>query len=205
VGRWVQGIHEQEGVIFRLGVKVLGYADGRLILKDRAPVPADFIVVAAGVKPTTRLAEAAGLKVDDGVVVDDRLRASADGVYAAGDVARYPDPISGRLIRVEHWVHAQRQGQHVARGILGEDRPFTDPPFFWTKHYKRSVSYSGHAERFETPQIDGSIADGDATVRYREDGELRAVATIDRNLEGLEAEAVFEARARSQSSPKTPA
>ena len=192
VGRWIQGVHEKEGVVFRLGHKVLGYADGKLAIEGGDPIPADLVMVGTGVKPRVDLAVAAGLKVDDGVVVDDRLRTSADAIYAAGDIARYPDPISGRLIRVEHWVHAERQGQHLARLILGEDRPFTDPPFFWTKHYKRSVSYCGHAGDFDPPQIDGSVEDGDATIDYRENGRLTAVATIDRNLEGLQAEADFE-------------
>jgi len=192
VGRWLQGVHEKEGVVFRLGAKVLGYAGGKLAVEPGHPIEAELVVVGTGVKPRVELAIAAGLKVDDGVVVDDRLRTSAAGVYAAGDIARYPDPIAGQLIRVEHWVHAERQGQHIARLILGEDAPFVDPPFFWTKHYKRSVSYSGHAEDFDPPQVEGSLADGDAAVRYREGGKLTAVATIDRNLEGLQAEEEFE-------------
>jgi len=192
VGRWVQGVHEKEGVVFRLGQKVLGYADGKVAIEGADPIAADLVVVGTGVKPRVDLAVAAGLKVDDGVVVDDRLKTSIDAIYAAGDIARYPDPISGRLIRVEHWVHAERQGQHLARLILGEDRPFNDPPFFWTKHYQRSVSYCGHAENFDPPRVNGSIEDGDATIGYREGGRLTAVATIDRNLEGLRAEADFE-------------
>jgi NADPH-dependent 2,4-dienoyl-CoA reductase/sulfur reductase-like enzyme len=130
--------------------------------------------------------------VDDGVVVDDHLRTSAEGVYAAGDIARYPDPISGKLIRVEHWVHAERQGQYLARLILGEDKPFADPPYFWSLHYEKSVSYSGHAEKFDPPQIDGSVKDENATVAYRKNGKLLAVATVGRDLANLEAEEAFE-------------
>jgi NADPH-dependent 2,4-dienoyl-CoA reductase/sulfur reductase-like enzyme/nitrite reductase/ring-hydroxylating ferredoxin subunit len=193
VGRWLQGVHEAQGVVFRLETKVLCYADGKLAVDHGEPVEADLVVVGTGVKPRVELAAAAGLKVDDGVIVDDRLRTSAEGVYAVGDIARYPDPMSGQLIRVEHWVHAERQGQHVARLILGDDQPFAEAPFFWTKHYERSVSYSGHAGKFDPPEIEGSVAEGDAVVRYREAGRLAAVATIDRNLEGLQAEADFQA------------
>ena len=125
VGRWAQGVHEKKGVVFHLGRKVLGYVDGVLTLDGGISLEADLVVLGTGVKPRTALAEAAGLKVDDGVLVDDRLRAG-EGVYAIGDIARYPDPVSGKAIRVEHWVHAERQGQHVARVILGEDAPFTD-------------------------------------------------------------------------------
>jgi NADPH-dependent 2,4-dienoyl-CoA reductase/sulfur reductase-like enzyme/nitrite reductase/ring-hydroxylating ferredoxin subunit len=192
IGEWIRDVHEARGVVFHLGRKVLGYADGKVAMDEGDPIPADFVVVGTGVRPRVALAEAAGLKVDNGVVVDDRLRTSAEGVYAVGDIARYPDPISGKPIRVEHWVHAQRQGQHVARVILGLDEAFADPPFFWSSHYDKSVSYSGHAEGFDAPEIAGSIAKEDATVRYSKDGKLLAVATVGRDLDNLKAEAAFE-------------
>jgi NADPH-dependent 2,4-dienoyl-CoA reductase/sulfur reductase-like enzyme/nitrite reductase/ring-hydroxylating ferredoxin subunit len=194
VGEWVRGVHEKEGVVFHLGVKVLGYADGLVTLDRGGPVAADLVVVGTGVKPRVALAEAAGLTVDNGVVVDEALRTSAPDVYAAGDIARYPDPISGALIRVEHWVHAERQGQYLARRILGGEGPFRDVPFFWTNQYQAAVMYSGHAEGFDPPQVDGDVARGEATIRYTKDGALLAVATLDRDLASLRAEAAFEAR-----------
>ena len=194
IGAWVRSVHEARGVVFHLGRKVLGYADGQVAMDQGDPIPADFVVVGTGVKPRVALAEAAGLKIDNGVVVDDHLRTSAEGVYAIGDIARYPDPISGKPIRVEHWVHAERQGQYVARLILGRDEPFTDPPYFWSSHYEKSVSYCGHAEGFDRPEIDGSVTDENATVRFGKDGKLLAVATVGRDLDNLKAEAAFEAR-----------
>jgi NADPH-dependent 2,4-dienoyl-CoA reductase/sulfur reductase-like enzyme/nitrite reductase/ring-hydroxylating ferredoxin subunit len=191
VGRWVQGVHEAKGVVFHLGTKARGFASGAIGLEDGGSLPADIVVLGAGVTPRVGLAQDAGLKVDDGVVVDDRLRA-APSIYAVGDIARYPDPISGRPIRVEHWVHAQRQGQHVARVILGEDRPYADPPFFWSAHYDQAFHYDGHAERFDPPKADGTVEDYDATVRYEADGRLLAVVTLNRDLASLEAEAGFE-------------
>ena len=195
VGRWVQGVHEKEGVVFHLGAQAQRFAGGALSLDKGEPIGCDFVVLGVGVKPRVELAEAAGLKVDNGVVVDDRLRA-ADGIYAVGDIARYPDPISGRLIRVEHWVHAQRQGQHVARLILGEDAPFADVPFFWSAHYDKAFHYDGHAEGFDTPKVDGSVEAYDATVRYEKNGKLAALVTLDRDMASLEAEAEFESTAR---------
>ena len=191
VGRWAQGVHEKKGVVFHLGRKVQGYADGILALDGGITLEADLVVLGTGVKPRTALAEAAGLEVDDGVVVDDRLRAG-ETIYASGDIARYPDPISGRRIRVEHWVHAERQGQHVARAILGEDAPFRDVPFFWSAQYEQAFHYDGHAEDFDPPRVDGSVADYDATVRYEKDGKLLAVVTLDRDMASLEAEMAFE-------------
>ena len=192
IGEWVKSVHEAKGVVFHLGRKVLGYVDGAITLDEGDPITADLVVVGTGVKPRTALAEAAGLEVDDGVVVDDHLRTSAKDVYAAGDIARYPDPISGKPIRVEHWVHAERQGQYLARLILGEDKPFADPPYFWSLHYDKSVSYSGHAEKFDPPELDGSVKDEDATVEFKKDGKLLAVATVGRDLANLEAEERFE-------------
>jgi NADPH-dependent 2,4-dienoyl-CoA reductase/sulfur reductase-like enzyme len=192
IGAWVRGVHEDKGVVFHLGRKVLGYEDRHVSLDEGDSVPADFVLLGTGVKPRTALAEAAGLTVENGVVVDDHLKTSADGVYAAGDIARYPDPISGRLIRVEHWVHAERQGQYLARLILGDERPFTDIPFFWSNHYDQSIKYAGHAEGFDKPRISGSIDAADATVRYEKDGKLLAVATVGRDLESLKAELAFE-------------
>jgi len=196
IGVWAKTLHEKNGVTLHLGRKVLGYQDGAVNLDKGDPIPADLVLLGTGVKPRTALAEAAGLLVDDGVLVNDRLQTSAPGVYAIGDIARYPDPSSGNLIRVEHWVHAERQGQHVARLILGEDAPFTDPPFFWSAHYESAIHYSGHAVGFDEVTVDGSVADYDATVRYESDGTLRAVATLNRDVATLQAEAAFEAGAK---------
>ena len=138
-------------------------------------------------RPRTALAEAAGLKVEHGVVVDAQLRASAAGVYAVGDLARFPDAASGKLIRVEHWVHAERTGQHAAKAILGDDAPFTDPPFFWSVHYGTTVNYVGHADAFDEARVEGSLANLNARVRYIQAGKTLAEATVGRDLESLKA------------------
>jgi NADPH-dependent 2,4-dienoyl-CoA reductase/sulfur reductase-like enzyme/nitrite reductase/ring-hydroxylating ferredoxin subunit len=191
LGRWVRQLHEDNGVVFHLGCKIEGWDGWNLALDGRA-IEADFIVAGTGVAPRTALAEAAGLKVENGVVVDARLRTSAPGVYAAGDLARYPDAHSGDRIRVEHWVHAERQGQHVARAILGDDAPFTDTPFFWSAHAGSTINYVGHAEAFDPPTIDGSLAEANASVRFSRGGRTLAVATVGRDLDSLKAGWAFE-------------
>ena len=148
-------------------------------------------------RPATALAEKAGLEVDKGIVVDTYLETAAMGVFAVGDSARWPDPRGGALVRIEHWVVAQRQGQAVARTILGDRAPFTDVPFFWSQHYDVSISYVGHAERWDAIEIDGSFERHDASVRYRVRGRLGAVASIFRDRESLEAELMMEREARS--------
>jgi 3-phenylpropionate/trans-cinnamate dioxygenase ferredoxin reductase subunit len=192
LGTWVRGLHERAGVAFHLGAKVAGWADGRLSLEGGESLAADFVLLGVGVRPRTALAEAAGLKTDHGVVVDARLRTSAEGVFAAGDVARYPDPRTGQPIRVEHWVHAERQGQHVARAILGDDAPFNDAPFFWSAHPDATVRYVGHAEAFDPPRVEGVLERQDAEVPLSRDGRLMALATVGRDLRSLEAGVGFE-------------
>jgi NADPH-dependent 2,4-dienoyl-CoA reductase/sulfur reductase-like enzyme len=192
MGGWIRSLHEENGVVFHLGRKVQGYRDGRLGLDNGEAIGADFVVAGTGVRPRTALAEAAGLKVENGIVVDRRLLTSAAGVYAVGDVARFPDALTGQPIRVEHWVHAERQGQHAARAILGDDAPYTDTPFFWSVHYGATINYVGHAEAFDAPRIEGSLEAGDAAVHFAKDGGLLAVATVGRDRDSLKAGAAFE-------------
>jgi NADPH-dependent 2,4-dienoyl-CoA reductase/sulfur reductase-like enzyme len=192
IGHWVRGLHERAGIVFHLGNAVLDWADKRLMLHGGTTIEADFLVVGTGVRPRTQLAESAGLALDHGILVDARLQTSAPGVYAAGDVARFPDRRSGNRIRIEHWVHAERQGQHVARVILGDDAPFGDAPYFWSDHQDASIHYVGHADSFEAPRVDGSLERRDAEVRFLADGRLMALATVGRNLRSLEAGVEFE-------------
>jgi NADPH-dependent 2,4-dienoyl-CoA reductase/sulfur reductase-like enzyme/nitrite reductase/ring-hydroxylating ferredoxin subunit len=195
VGHWIRGLHEATGVVFHLGRKVQGFADGKLGLDNGEAIAADFIVAGTGVKPRSALAEAAGLKVDNGVVVDRWLRASADNVYAVGDIARFPDAHTGKAIRVEHWVHAERQGQHAARMLLGDDAPFADTPFFWSVHQGKTINYVGHADEFDPPKVQGSLAKEDAMICYAKDGRDLAMATVGDDLASLKAGRTFEKQA----------
>jgi NADPH-dependent 2,4-dienoyl-CoA reductase/sulfur reductase-like enzyme len=160
-------------------------------LEDGRALPADLVVLGVGVKPRTALAEKAGLRTDDGVVVDAFLRTGAPQVWAAGDVARYPEPRLGELVRIEHWVVAERQGQAVARDMLGLGTPFRDVPFFWSQHYDVTLSYVGHASGWDAIEVKGSLAARDAAVVYRRGGRVLAVATVGRDRQSLAAEAAM--------------
>ncbi len=144
-------------------------------------------MVGVGVRPAVQLAEQAGLAVDKGVLVNEYLETSVPGIYAAGDIARYPDAHSGDRVRIEHWNVAQWQGQTAARNMLGRREVYKAVPFFWSAHYDVTLNYVGHAERWDRIEIDGSIEDHDCTLRYMADGKVRAVLTIFRDKESLRA------------------
>jgi len=192
IGRFVQQTHESNGVRFHLGQTVAS-VDGRTIkLSGGESFDADLVIVGVGVRPALALAEAAGLKIDKGIAVHEYLETSAPNVFAAGDNARWPDPHSGKSIRVEHWVVAQRQGQTAARNMLGKRERFDAVPFFWSRHFDMSVQYIGHAEQWDKIAIDGSIAEKNCKVTYSQGGKTLAVATIGRQRENLAAEVELE-------------
>jgi NADPH-dependent 2,4-dienoyl-CoA reductase/sulfur reductase-like enzyme/nitrite reductase/ring-hydroxylating ferredoxin subunit len=193
MGAFVRALHEEHGVVFHLGDTVVAIDGRSATLKSGQVLQVDFVVVGIGVRPRLSLAQHAGLALDRGVVVDVRLETSVPGIYAAGDIARWPDPHSGESIRVEHWVVAQRQGQTAARNMLGAREIFDAVPFFWSQHYDLPINYVGHAEQWNEIEIDGDVRAKDCLVRYKRDGRVLAIASIFRDLASLRAETEMEA------------
>jgi NADPH-dependent 2,4-dienoyl-CoA reductase/sulfur reductase-like enzyme/nitrite reductase/ring-hydroxylating ferredoxin subunit len=192
LGAYVRSLHEARGVAFHLGQTVASISKDAAILANGETVPADLVVIGVGVRPSIGLAEAAGLKIDNGVLVDEFLETSAAGVFAAGDIARWPDMLTGQRIRVEHWVVAERQGQTAARNMLGRREPFAAVPFFWSQHYDSVISYVGHAAAWDRTEITGKVEDGDCMVEYFHGVKKVAAASVSRDLESLRMEAEFE-------------
>ncbi len=193
LGDFIRSLHEEHGVTFKLGRKPASVEEDAVTLDDGSSLPADLVVFGVGVRPRVELAQTAGLDVDNGVLVSEYLETSAPGIFAAGDIARWPDPYSGERIRVEHWVVAERQGQTAALNILGKRERYDDGPFFWSQHYDVSISYVGHAVKWDAIEVSGSIQDKDAVVTYRDGDRIAAVATIFRDQESLKAEIAMEA------------
>ena len=192
MGDFVRALHEEHGVIFHLEDTATAIDGKQVKLKSGGILEADLVVVGVGVRPRLDLAEKAGLTLDRGVVVDAFLQTSASGIFAAGDIARWPDPHSGQAIRVEHWVVAERQGQTAALNMLGLREKFEAVPFFWSQHYDIPINYVGHAEKWDELAIEGDIAGKDCLLRYKTRGRTLAVASIFRDLASLQAEVAME-------------
>jgi NADPH-dependent 2,4-dienoyl-CoA reductase/sulfur reductase-like enzyme/nitrite reductase/ring-hydroxylating ferredoxin subunit len=192
MGRFVQSLHEEQGVIFHLNETAVSIAGDLMTLKSGRTLEGELFVAGIGVRPRIDLALRAGLLIDRGVAVNAYLETSAPGIYAAGDIARWPDPHSGQNIRVEHWVVAERQGQTAALNMIGCRERFSAVPFFWSQHYDVPINYVGHAESWDEIAIEGSIARKDCVLRFKREGRTFAVASIFRDVASLQAELAME-------------
>ena len=185
LGDFIRGLHEKKGVVFHLGETVTSIGRNEVTLSGGGKLGAELVVIGVGVRPVTTLAEQLGLALDKGVKVNEYLETGIPGIYAAGDIARWPDPRSG-AIRVEHWVVAQRQGQTAARNMLGWREAFQQVPFFWSQHYDVAINYVGHAEKWDEITVDGDPEKLDCAVSYKQAGKLLALATIYRDKQSLQ-------------------
>ncbi len=191
MGNLVRETHEAHGVKFHLGRMPAAIHERHVLLDDGTTLDCDLVVIGVGVRPNTQLAEQAGIATDNGVLVNEFLETNVPGIFAAGDIARWPDPRVGR-IRVEHWVVAQREGQTAARNILGAREPFVVPPFFWSNHFDLHIHYVGHGSGDDRSTVSGDLRAKDASVIFRSGDKLTAVASIGRDRENLRAETAME-------------
>jgi NADPH-dependent 2,4-dienoyl-CoA reductase/sulfur reductase-like enzyme len=192
LGGMLLQLHQAHGVKFHLGKTIAAINGRRYQLSDGSTLEADVLIAGLGARPCLDLPQRAGLTLEHGVSVDEYLRTSAPDVFAAGDIARYPAHFSGDRIRVEHWVHAQRQGQTAARNMIGQREAFKAVPFFWTQQYDLAINMTGHAERWDSIRLDGDVSKHDCAVSYLRSGRVLGLATVSRDLESLKAERALE-------------
>jgi len=191
LGNLVHETHTGHGVKFHLGRTPSAIEAHKVPLDDGTTLDCDLVVIGVGVRPDLGLAQDAGVATDNGIVVDEFLETSISGIFAAGDIANWPDPRAGR-IRVEHWVVAQRQGQTAARNILGAREAFTMQPFFWSNHFDLHIHYVGHGSGKDDTTVFGDLKAKDASVIFRDHEKVTAVVSIGREVENLQAEAALE-------------
>jgi NADPH-dependent 2,4-dienoyl-CoA reductase/sulfur reductase-like enzyme/nitrite reductase/ring-hydroxylating ferredoxin subunit len=186
IGAFIQRTHETHGVRFRLGRKPTEIRNDAVVLDDGTSEACDLIIAGIGVIPEVALAEHAGLRVDNGVIVDEHLQTSDANIFAAGDIANLHNT------RVEHWVAAGRQGQAAARNAMGKGEAVKDVPFFWSQHYDLSFNYVGHATRADDVRLFGSLDETNFAAVYREEGRVTAVVTLFRDDVSLGVELAME-------------
>jgi len=186
VGEMFRSLHEEKGVSFRLGAKVLEFAgDGgvrEVLLESGERLKADLVVVGVGVRPATEFIADLPLDENRSVPVDAHLKA-AEALYAAGDIARFPDPQTGEAIRVEHWRLALQHGKIAALNMLGQDVPYQGVPFFWTGQFGLQLRYVGHADSFDEVVYWGEPEARDFLAFYLQKGILKAASGLKRDKE----------------------
>ena len=162
LGRIYLDLHRDHGVEFLPETTVERFEGTgsveRVLTRDGAVIDTEFVVVGIGVAPRTGLAETAGLRIDNGVIVDERLESNAPGVFAAGDVANARNPFYGRHLRVEHWANALNQGPAAARSMLGQDVSYDEIPYFFSDQYDAGMEYSGYATEWDEVVFRGDVA-----------------------------------------------
>jgi len=186
IGALFQGLHESHGVGFKLGASVTRFEGAGKVeavaLENGERLEADLVVIGVGVKPATDFLKGVELFEDGGVVVDERLRA-ADGLYAAGDVARFPDQRTGKHTRIEHWRTALQQGRIAAHNMAGKNVAYDGVPFFWTRQFDTGLLYVGHAEEWDEIIFQGDLSAHHFLAFYVKDGRVMAVAGMNHERE----------------------
>jgi len=197
IGNRIKRTHEESGVIFHLGQTVKEFTGqqrvSEVVLADGSRLKADLVIIGVGIKPAVDFLEGSGLVKDGAVPVNGRLESSAQGIFAAGDIALVPDGRSGKPRRIEHWVEAGRQGMHAARCMLGSKEEYREVPFFWSKQYGSSLRYIGYAPAFDQVVFRGSVTDKFFLAGFYLNDNLVAAASVGKARELIRLGQLLEA------------
>jgi NADPH-dependent 2,4-dienoyl-CoA reductase/sulfur reductase-like enzyme/nitrite reductase/ring-hydroxylating ferredoxin subunit len=194
IGALFRRLHESHNVRFKLGSIVYRFEGGghvqAVLLESGERIETDMVVAGVGVHPATGFLDGVGLDDDGGVLVDAHLRAAGD-LYAAGDIASYPDSRTGERVRIEHWRTAQQQGRTAAHNMLGRDIAFDGVPFFWTRQFDAGLLYVGHASAWDEIIYQGEVSSGNFLAFYAKDERVLAVAGMNRERDMAAVEELF--------------
>lgn len=184
LGAIYRDIHVDHGVDFRGGVALERFEGSgrveRVVLGDGTAIDSDFVVVGVGVTPRVSVAEASGIEVENGVVVNELLESSVPGVFAAGDVANAWHPLISRRLRVEHWANALAQGPAAAQSMLGRGKPFDSVPYFFSDQYDVGMEYAGFPSDWDEVVFRGDVASREFIAFWLQ--EQRVVAGMNVNV-----------------------
>lgn len=204
IGGMFRSEHEKHGVAFRLGTgvaRIEGSASrvAAVVLEAGERIETDLVVVGIGVTPSTDFVDGVERDEHGGILVDETMRA-ADGLYAAGDIAAFPDPRTGERIRIEHWRTALQLGRVAARNVAGERAAYDSIPFFWTQQFDVTLRYAGHVREWDEIVVDGDVGSHDFIARYMRDGRVAAAAGVGRDRAVIEAALALTPRRASPGS-----
>jgi 3-phenylpropionate/trans-cinnamate dioxygenase ferredoxin reductase subunit len=201
VGHVIEGIHRDHGVEMTFDDQVASFeGDGRVRTVKTASgrsLDCDFVVLGLGVEPVTGFLDGSGIDVDDGVLVDERCRASADGVFAAGDVANHYHPVFDRRIRTEHWNNARQQGRAAALNMMGRETPYDEIHWFWSDQYEHTIQYAGYHREWDDLVIRGSLESRNFAAFYLLGDRVLAVVSVDRPADVQDSMALIRAGGRA--------
>lgn len=184
VGRVIEGIHRDQGVSMIFEDRVASFEGAgrveRVTTAGGRRIECDFVVVGLGTEPGTDLLAGTGVEIDNGIVVDEYLRAGVEGIYAAGDVANHYHPVFERHVRVEHWQNALKQGPAAARNMLAKGEPYDEIPWFWSDQYEHNLQYAGFHTEWDELVVRGSMDERNFVAFYRKDERVLAAVAVNR-------------------------
>ena len=180
MSQFFQGYYAERGVHFVPGARVEAIGDHSVSLSTGLNLDADLVVAGIGVTPVTSIAEAAGLEIRNGIVVNEFLRTSFASIYAAGDVANYDDLLFGKRRRVEHWDNAVKQGQYIARRLSGQPEPFKNIPYFFSDVFDLSYEFWGDTADAERTEYRGDIHSSSFSVWWLKGDKVVAAFAMNR-------------------------
>jgi 3-phenylpropionate/trans-cinnamate dioxygenase ferredoxin reductase subunit len=199
-GRYLQGVLTDHGIEVLGGEQLEAFeGSGRVqavVTKSGRSVEGDMVVVGAGVRPDTMLAERGGLEVDNGIVCDSKLETSVEGIFAAGDACSYDSVVHGERLRVEHWDVALQQGRHAARAMLGESEPYREVPYFFSDLADwASLEYVGPAYEWDEVVFRGDCDAGEFSAWYLKDGRVKGALSVEHSDDLAHARTLIESGA----------